>query len=258
MYIDSHAHLNLPGLVEKIEETVAQANSEGVGKIVCIGTGIEDSSLAIKIANNNNCVYASVGIHPNEDSDINSEAVNWRGFEEFLKNKKVVAVGECGLDFSRIKNVQEIERQKRLFDKQIFLAQKNNLPLVIHIREAYQEIMDGYENLKELSGVFHCFSGDGTYLEIILNRLTNFFISFAGNITIKNAGNIRRIEEIAPQERILIETDTPFLSQETLRGITNSPANVKIVASEIARIKDIPLNRVEEQTTANSIKLFRL
>lgn len=243
MLIDSHAHLNFPDFGEEV-------NFPGVSKVVVVGTSLEDSEKAIKLAQKHKHLFATVGIHPHEDCH------DWEKFAELAES--AVAIGECGLDYSRSKDK---ERQKKLLAKQIEIARKLNLPLSIHIRDAQEdamEILDCGQNDKKLRGVFHCFSGDQKYLDFILNKLPNFYISFAGNITFKNAQQLRDLVKLVPMERLLVETDSPFLAPEPHRGTNNSPTNVKIVTEKIAEIKGVAFEKIAEETTKNATKLFNL
>ncbi|MBI3559469.1 TatD family hydrolase [Candidatus Gottesmanbacteria bacterium] len=253
MLIDSHAHLNFAELLSDIDGVLERARLAGVEKIICVGTNLEDSRIAIELARKYENVFATVGIHPDSPSP---SASDWSKFEKMALQPKVVAIGECGLDYSRIKNyelsimVAEKERQKTLFEKQIEIAGKLNLPLVIHCREAQEE-------LKKIlakggmthGGVLHCFAGGMEIPE-------NFYISFAGNVTFKNAKNLQELARLIPLEKLLVETDCPFLAPEPFRGSQNEPANVKITATVLAELHQITLEKLSEITTANAIKLF--
>lgn len=248
MLIDSHCHLTKQFLDDPAE-TIQRAKDNGVGKMICVGTNLEDSKVAIKIASKFDGVYASVGIHPEENFQG-----SWNEFEKLVNQPKVVAIGETGLDYK-----VGLPGQKEIFEKQILLAEKYDMPLIIHIREAQEELMrilDSRQNNKGLRGVFHCFSGDQKYLEFVLEK--DFYVSFAGNITFKNAENIRELAKLVPLDKILVETDSPFLSPEPLRGSQNEPKNVKIVAQFLANLKGISFEELEKITSSNATKLFNL
>ena len=254
MLIDSHCHLTKQFL-DNPAEIIQRAKDNGVGKMICVGTNLEDSKQAIEIARRFDEVYASVGIHPDSPSP---SASDWSEFENLIFEPKVVAIGETGLDYK-----VGLPGQKDLFEKQILLAEKYDKPLIIHIREAQKDLMEMLKPLQgkqvqhdNLCGVFHCFSGDQKYLEFVLEK--DFYVSFAGNITFKNAENIRELTKLVPLDKILVETDSPFLSPEPLRGKQNEPANVKIVAQFLANLKGVSFDELEKITSGNAIKLFNL
>ncbi len=251
MLVDSHAHLNFPDLEDNLVGVLNEAKENGVAEIICVGTNLEDSRLAVEIAKKYTDVYATAGIHPDWDKEV-----NWNEFEKLLDEQKVVAIGECGLDYSK---GGKQPRQGALFEKQIELARKRGLPLVIHVRDAYQEIMAEFGlALASLTGVFHCFSGTNDYAQFVLEKLPGFRVSFAGNITFKNGQNIRDLAKMVPLERILVETDSPFLAPEPVRGLGNTPANVKIVVQQLAEVKGTTFEEIASVTTQNAKSLFRL
>lgn len=271
MLIDSHAHLNFKDFAADFDDVIARAKEAGVEKIINIGTSMEDTSEVIDLAQKFDWMHAAVGIHPIDDSKNTVETVDWTEFERLARMPKVVAIGECGLDYSRLPGYQttrlpEIDRQKKLFAKQIEIAKKLGLPLSIHVREAQEDalaILDAcaartYQNDEKLKGVFHCFSGDQKYLEFILKSLPNFYISFAGNITFRNAQPIRNLAKGVPLDRLLSETDCPFLTPEPNRGKRNEPANIRYTAEILAGIKGLSLPEIGKITTENAERLFRL
>jgi TatD DNase family protein len=256
MLFDSHCHLNFPDLESNLAGVLEMAKESGVREIVCVGTTVEDSERAVEIAKKNEGIYASVGVHPHE-----TIKVDWDKFESLLKDPEVVAIGECGLDYSRIPSQgrqEEISRQRELFEKQIDLASQYNLPLIIHARDCYEDMIHDFgQKLANLRGVFHCFSGTMSYAQFVLDKLPGFYLSYAGNITFKNAQNIRDLAKITPLPRLMVETDAPFLSPEPRRGLGNVPANVKIVAQRLAEIKVVSFEEIAEATTQNARQLFK-
>lgn len=238
MLVDSHAHIS--------------EFAPGVDKIINIGTSLEDSDKAIVLAQKYPNIFASVGIHPNDDPTATVDNIDWEKFETLAKSPKVVAIGETGLDFSK---TTDRDRQQKLFEKQIGIAEKLNLPLSIHIRDAYDDLM---KTSLPGRGVFHCFSGNQQYLEFILIKLPDFYISFAGNVTFKNAKDLQELAKLVPLDRLLVETDSPYLSPEPLRGMQNVPANVKITAQKLAELKNISFEKLAEITTQNAEKLFKI
>lgn len=227
MLIDSHAHIT-----EQVE---------GVDYVINIGTDLEDSQKAINLAQKYKNIYATVGIHP----EFAGKNIDWEIFEKLTQQPKVVGIGECGLDYHNGYD----PLQKPLFEKQLEIARKYNLPLTIHIRDAWEEIKK--IDLSKNRGVFHCYSGP---MEIP----DNFFVSFAGNLTFKNAKDLQETAKKIPLDKIILETDSPYLSPEPFRGQQNRPANVKIIAEKIAELKSIPFEEVAKITSQNAIKLYSL
>ncbi|MDO8515141.1 MAG: TatD family hydrolase [bacterium] len=240
--IDTHCHLT-KRFWEDPKPIIDAAIATGVEKLICVGTNLEDSAEAIKIANKFEGVYASVGIHPEETCN------DWGLFEKLVTNKKVVAIGECGLDYKG-----GLPNQKEVFEKQIEISKRLNLPLIIHCREAQKEmekILSAYGLQDDtLRGVLHCFAGGMEIPE-------GFYVSFAGNVTFKNAKELRETARNIPLEKLLVETDSPFLAPEPVRGSINEPKNVKIIAQYLADLKGLNINDIERITTENAKKLFR-
>lgn len=242
MLIDSHCHLT-KRFLDDSTETIKRARENGVEKMICVGTSLEDCKQAVEIAQKFEGVFASVGIHPEETCN------NWGEFEKLISEPKVVAIGECGLDYKI-----GLPGQKEIFEKQISLAEKYDKPLIIHIRDAQEDLMK--INLKKCRGVFHCFSGNPNYLKYVLNL--GFYVSFAGNVTFKKAEELQDLAKLVPLDRLLVETDSPFLSPDPLRGKQNTPANVKIVAQYLANLKGVPFEELEKVTSNNAATLFNL
>lgn len=251
MLIDSHAHLNFPDFGDALE-------FPGVEKIVVVGTSLLDSEKAIELAQKHKYLFATVGIHPHDPPSPTAsggqeiEDIDWDKFETLAKH--AVAIGECGLDYSRS---NDRERQEKLLAKQIEVAKSLDLPLILHVRDAQEDLIGHFgHSLEKMRGVFHCFSGDMNYLNSILNLLPGFYISFAGNITYRNAQHLRDLAKLVPIERLLVETDSPFLAPEPHRGTNNSPTNVKIVAEKLAEIKGAHFEQIAEATRKNAETLF--
>lgn len=258
---DSHAHYNDEKFNEDREEVLQAVAVEGVTKLICAGYSLEDSKEAVQIANSHQNVYAIVGISPN---DIPEQSLEYeqtlnkqlQQIEELAHNEKVVAIGEIGLDYYW--NKENKEEQKLAFQKQIELANHLDLPIVIHTREA---IYDTIEILKSKitpvkKGVLHCCPLN---LDLIREGLKlGFYISFAGPITFKNAKNAGEAIQAVPLERILIETDSPYLAPEPKRGTRNDSRNVKYIAEKIAQVKGISVEEVASVTYENAKKIFEM
>jgi TatD DNase family protein len=180
--IDSHAHLTVKDYGSELGAVIERATEAGVGKIISIGTSLTDSKEAIELAGSREEIWATVGIHPNDDTEITVEKIDWELFEAYARSPKVVGIGECGLDYSRFPELtttereQERRRQRQLFQRQGEMASTLGLPLIVHIRDAYDDVIDEFSALfRDGRGVFHCFSGDTPYLNFVL-ALPNFYI----------------------------------------------------------------------------------
>lgn len=251
-FFDSHSHYNDESFDEDRNQIIQQTFDEDVTRVMCIGYNVEKSMKAIEIAEKHEFIYASCGISPNDIEDYSEE--NLFKIEEMSKNKKIVAIGEIGLDYYW--NKENKDKQKELFIKQIDIANKYNKPIIIHTREA---VMDTINILKEHpvknTGIFHCCPLNQ---ELIKEGLKlGFYISFSGNVTFKNAKSAGCIE-LVPMDKILIETDSPYLAPEPHRGETNTSLFVKYVAQKIAEVKGISLEEVANQTKSNAEAIFKI
>ena len=253
---DSHAHLDDEKFDEDREEIINEIHNE-IDKFVSAGYSLEGSEVAVKLAQKYDFIYATCGISPNDIPQTGNEL--WIMLDKIKnlvqQNPKIVAIGEIGLDYYWNKENKEI--QKIAFIEQIKLANELNLPIVIHTREA---VMDTIEVLKQNpvknKGVFHCCPLNR---ELVKEGLKlGFFISFAGPITFKNSKNADEIIELVPNDRILIETDSPYLSPEPLRGKRNDPRNVKYIAEKVSKVKQMSIEEIAEITYNNACKIFRI
>lgn len=250
---DSHAHYNDEKFQEDREKVLSQIYKSGVTKIVNAGYNLESSKQAIEIANKHEFIYATVGISPNDIEDYKEEHL--KEIAKLAQNKKVVAIGEIGLDYYWNKENKDL--QKEIFISQIEIANKLNLPIVIHTREA---IYDTLEILKNNScnkkGVFHCCPFN---VDLVREGLKlGFYISFAGPTTFKNSKNASEIINMVPLDKMLIETDSPYLSPEPLRGKRNDSRNVIYIAQKIAETRQISIEEVAKETYKNAKKIFGL
>jgi len=247
---DSHAHYN-DEKFENERDLINDIYNAGVTKIVTAGYSLESTKKAIEIAHEFNFVYATSGISPNDIEDLKEE--DFEEIEKLAQDKKVVAIGEIGLDYYW--NKENKEEQKYAFKKQIEIANKLRLPIVIHTREAMQ---DTIEILKEhkTRGVFHCCPLN---IELIKEGLKlGFYISFAGPVTFKNSKNATQVIEYVPIDKMLIETDSPYLSPEPVRGTRNDSRNVKYIAQKIADVKGISMAEVASITYKNAKNVFNV
>ena len=260
-FFDSHSHYNDEKFNEDLEEIIKKTYDEGITKFVCAGYNLESSKKSLDISKNYDFIYSICGISPNDVPEKQEEIeIQLKELEELIikniESKKLVAIGEIGLDYYWNKENKEI--QKEMFVKQIELANKYNLPIVIHTREAVDDTLDILKNIcnaKE-KGVFHCCPLNRELVKQGLNL--GFYISFAGPITFKNSKNAEEIVGMVPLDKILIETDSPYLAPEPVRGTRNNSTNVKYVAGKIAEIKGVELEKIALETYNNAKKIFKI
>ena len=250
-FFDSHAHYNDEQFNNDREELIEQMYKEGITKIIVAGSNVETSKEAIEIAEKYKFIYATAGIHPQDIENIEKDLAQ---IENLSNNKKVVAIGEIGLDYHYTK--ENMEEQKDAFRKQIELANKVELPIVIHCRDAYLDTINilKREIMPNKLGVFHCCQLNMELIKDALNL--GFNISFAGSITFKNSKNVKECLNLIPLERLQIETDAPYLSPEPLRGTRNNSINMKFTAQKIADLKGISLEELAKITYNNTLRLF--
>ncbi|RDI38397.1 TatD family hydrolase [Falsibacillus pallidus] len=252
MLFDTHVHLNAEQFEEDLEEVIGRAKDAGVEKMVVVGFDRPTISKAMELVETYDFLYACVGWHPVDAIDMTDEDLEL--IEELSAHPKVVAIGEMGLDYHWDKSPKDV--QKEVFRKQIRLAKKVKLPIVIHNREATQDIVDilKEENAGEVGGIMHCFSGSAETAKDCIDM--NFYISLGGPVTFKNAKKPKEVAVEVPMDRLLIETDCPYLAPHPNRGKRNEPAYVKLVAEQIAELKGIEFEEVAKITTENAKKLF--
>jgi len=252
MLFDTHVHLNAEQFSEDLLEVIQRAEAEGVERMVVVGFDRPTITRAMELIEEYEFIYASIGWHPVDAIDMIDEDLIW--IEELAKHPKVVALGEMGLDYYWDKSPKDI--QQEVFRKQIRLAKKINLPIVIHNRDATSDIVTilKEENAAEVGGIMHCFSGSVEIAKECVEM--NFYISLGGPVTFKNAKKPKEVAELIPLEKLLIETDCPYLAPHPHRGKRNEPGYVKLVAQEIAQLKGITFEEVAQATTENAKKLF--
>ena len=254
MLFDTHVHLNADQFKEDVEDVIERAKDTGVSRMVVVGFDRLTITRAMELVEKYDELYAAVGWHPVDAIDMKDEDLEW--IEELAAHPKVVALGEMGLDYHWDKSPKDV--QKEVFRRQIRLAKKVQLPIVIHNREATQDIVDilKEEGASEVGGIMHCFSGSPeTALECVN---MNFYISLGGPVTFKNAKKPKEVAEAVPLEKLLIETDCPYLAPHPYRGKRNEPAYVKRVAEEIAALKNLSYEEVAHVTMKNANTLFQL
>jgi TatD DNase family protein len=254
MLIDTHTHLDDARYNDDRDTMIARAQDAGVSAFITIGCDLATSRSAVELAGRHPFVYASVGVHPHEVKQI---ADDWYDeLRRLAQHDKVVAYGEVGLDYHYNHSPPTLQRER--FREQVCLARELNLPIVIHTREAQEDTMAilKEERAVDIGGVFHCFSGDAWLAKEALEL--GFFLSFSGVITFQNATMLRDIVKTVPLDRILIETDCPYLTPVPHRGKRNEPAHVLFVAEKIAELKAVSVEEIENMTTRNARRIFKI
>ncbi len=251
MYIDSHCHLNFPELAENIEDILAKMKSNAVSHALCVSVELDKFSQIIQLVSNHENLYASVGVHP--DYELKIEPTEQQ-LVELAKHSKVIAIGETGLDYYRLTG--DLDWQRERFRTHIRAAIACKKPLIIHTRSAAEDTLRLMrdENASQVGGVMHCFTENLAVAEAAIDM--GFYISFSGIVTFKNAIQIKEVAAAIPLNRILIETDSPYLAPVPFRGKLNQPAYVKHVAEEIARLRRISVEEVGFETSNNFNRLF--
>lgn len=257
-FFDTHSHYNDEKFNEDREEIILKTKEDGISQLCCVGYDVPSSKFAFELSNKYAFIYSIVGVSPNDVAEeiekIDTQIEEIKKILENDTNNNIVAVGEIGLDYYWNKENKEI--QKLTFKKQIELANKYNLPIVIHTREAVQDTLDILKQNNVIKkGVFHCCPLNRELVKEALKL--GFYISFAGPITFKNSRNASEIVNMVPMDRILIETDSPYLAPEPRRGTRNDSRNVKLIAKKIAEFKQISLEEVAKQTYKNALYIFK-
>ena len=250
-FVDSHCHINFPELYQNIDSILSKMSSNKVTHALCVSVTLDKLPDIFKIANTYAHIFASVGVHPDYE-DIEEPSVE--ELCRLAKENKVVAIGETGLDYFRVQG--DLTWQRDRFRTHIKAAIQSNLPLIIHTRNAAEDTLKimREEGANQVGGVMHCFTES---LDVALEAIKlNFYISFSGIVTFKNAIDLKEVVKAIPLDRILIETDSPYLAPVPYRGKINDPSNVIHVAEEIAKLKNISVEEVGQITTQNFFKLF--
>ncbi|MEE8423285.1 MAG: YchF/TatD family DNA exonuclease [Thermodesulfobacteriota bacterium] len=252
--IDTHAHLDMDQFCDEKDEIIRRAEASGIENIITIGSNLESCRSAIKLAESHPSVFAAVGVHPHDASDVDSHTL--KEIKTLAKHPKVVAIGETGLDYYYLNSPKEV--QKETFRAFINVARELNLPLILHVREAQKDALAilREEELPERGGVTHCFSG--SYEDAKSYMDLGFYISYTGVLTFPNAHSLREAAKKISIEKILIETDSPYLAPVPKRGKRNEPSYVRYIAEKIAEIKGLSLQDVGRITTLNAKNLFNL
>jgi len=260
MLVDTHAHLNFPDFQKDLDQIIKRAKKNNVTKIICASSNLADAKEAIKLAKKyQQTIFAAVGIHPQQTDTQNKQTLKEQvnQLTKLAQEKEVVAIGECGLDFSPAPPGEENRSrsdQDFLFQEQIKIAQENKLPLLIHSRRAFAETLSTLKKYKNIKGVFHCYSAGRKGIDQV-NQL-GFYFGVDGNLTYDQG--LQNIFSQIPLEKILLETDCPFLAPEPYRGQRSEPAHVKNIAECLAKLKKVKIEKVTQITNQNVKKLFSI
>ncbi len=254
MIFETHAHYDDEAFDPDREELLSVMSESGIGTIVNVGASLKSTESSIKLADKHTFLYAAAGVHPSETAELNEENFKW--LEAWCQNKKVVAVGEIGLDYYW--DTPEHEIQKFWFRRQLELARKIDKPVIIHSRDAAKDTFDilAENNADEIGGVIHCFS----YGADLAMRYVDMglYIGVGGVVTFKNGRKMKEVVEAVPIEKILLETDSPYLAPEPNRGKRNSSLNIPFIAQKIAEIKGLTYDEVVRITEENAKRMYKI
>jgi TatD DNase family protein len=251
---DTHAHLHFPELAPELDAVLGRARAAGVRGIVTIGTDVETSRAAIAIAEREPDVWASVGVHPHDAAQVDGAALD--DIERLAGAERVVAIGEIGLDFFR--NLSPRERQEDVFRRLLDLASRTGKPVLIHCRDAHAETLAilAEAAIGDVGGIMHCFSGDAAVARRCLDL--GLVISIAGPVTYPNARELRDVVRLVPEDRLVVETDCPYLPPQPYRGKRNEPAYVGITAAKVAELRGVSLEELGPVMTKNAHRVLRV
>lgn len=254
MLIDTHVHLNAHQYDEDLDEVIQRARENGLEKMVVVGFDRPTITRTMELIEEYDDIYGVIGWHPVDAIDCTDDDLAW--IEELSKHEKIVGIGETGLDYHWDKSPKDV--QKALFRKQLALAKRVNLPIIIHNRESTDDCVEilKEENAQDIGGIMHAFSGDEKTADEIIAM--NFYVSLGGPVTFKNAQLPKDIAVHVPLDKLLVETDAPYLTPHPYRGKRNEPAHVKLVAEKIAELRGMTYEDLAEATTENAKRLYNI
>lgn len=249
--IDSHCHLNFPELINRIPEVIENASANDIQRMLCIATSWENKTEVLGLAEQYEEIYAAVGLHPTTEG---GHEATTKELVDIGNHERVIAIGETGLDYFRSSG--DLTWQHERFHRHIDAGRQTGLPIIIHTRAAAEDTMNTLREHKaeECGGVMHCFAEDWDVAKQALD--IGFYISFSGIVTFKSATNVQEVAKKAPLDRILVETDSPYLAPVPHRGKSNEPAYTKHTAEFVASLRDVPYEDVRDATTENFYALF--
>ncbi|MDP7512997.1 MAG: TatD family hydrolase [Candidatus Marinimicrobia bacterium] len=249
--IDTHCHLFYDDLKNDLDIVLNRANELGVNRFICVGTNMEDSRECLGLAERYENIYASIGVHPHDAKDAPEDYLDQ--IADLITFPKMIALGEIGLDYFR--NISEPDIQQNVFREQLALAQRLQKPVIFHNRDADADVLKILSEFPDVTGVAHCFSSDLKTAKTFIDL--GFYISFSGNLTYKNS-HLPDVAKELPLEKLLVETDSPYLSPVPYRGKPNEPGRTRFVAEKLAEIHGVTLQIIAEKTTTNAESLFSL
>jgi len=251
MLTDTHCHLYYTDLKFDLPGVLDRAEKLGVTRFICVGTNLDDTKECQKLSEKYENIYFSAGVHPHDAKDVSSDYL--KQIQKYSQYDKMIAVGEMGLDYFR--NISPPEVQKNVFREQLNLAQELEKPVIFHNRDADEDVIKILSEFPDVMGVAHCFSSNLKTAKAFLDL--GYYISFSGNLTFKNS-HLPDVAKKIPLDKLLVETDSPFLSPVPFRGKPNEPGRTRFVAEKLAEIHNIPFEEIAKHTTENAIKLFRI
>lgn len=251
MLTDTHCHLYYQDLRNDIPAVLNRAAKLGVNRFICVGTNVQDSRKCLELANAHEKISATAGVHPHDAKDTPKDYLDQ--VCDLLKSDKMIAAGEMGLDYYR--NISEPEIQNRVFREQMELAQSLGKPVIFHNRDADADVLKVLSDFPNVTGVAHCFSSNLETAKAFLDM--GYYISFAGNLTFKNS-HLPEVAKGLPLDRVLVETDSPYLSPVPYRGKPNEPGRTRFVAEKLAEIHNVSLDVIAKKTSENATALFNL
>lgn len=252
MLFDTHAHLNDEKFDGEREKIIESLNKNGVGAYCEVGFDVQSSADAVSLAESHSFIYAAVGVHPH-DTDFLTED-DMKNITNLSKSEKAVAIGEIGLDYYY--DNSERENQRKWFDRQLYLAEELNMPITVHTRDAMADTIDILKAHKNNRGIIHCYSGSKESAKILLSM--GYYISFAGPLTFKNANTALEVARYVPDDRMLIETDSPYMAPVPYRGKRNCPVYVSEVAKKLAEIRETSFDIIAKQTFENAKNAYEI
>ncbi len=249
---DSHCHLEDERFAGEVEAVLARMEAAGVSRCILAGSDVESSGRIAELAGAHPNVYGVVGVHPHEAKDFDDRTL--AALEALLQRPRIVGVGEIGLDY--FYDFSPREAQREAFERQLDFAYRTGVPAVFHVRDAHGDVTDIFRARggRLPAGVLHCYTGSAESAREYLDM--GFYISFSGSVTFKNARRLQEAAMAVPLDRILVETDSPYLAPEPVRGCRNEPGNVRYVAQKVAELKGVPLEELAERTTRNVERLY--
>ena len=250
MLFDTHAHLDDARFDEDRDSVISALKGEGISLVVNVGADMKSSHTSASLALKYDFIYASVGVHPDETGALTEK--DMETLYNYAKNDKVVAIGEIGFDYHNMGAPKDV--QKKWFERQLLLAKELDMPYIIHNRDAHLDTLNMIKKIGYFNGVMHCFSGSAEMAKEVVSL--GMMISFAGPVTFKNAQKTKEAAKVVPLQHLLIETDSPYLTPEPYRGKRNDSKNVRFVAEEIARLKDVSFEEIAEITMKNGKRFF--